>query len=140
MRTGAPVIAIEPGDGGYTICTPNGSVRARRLVISAGAWVRKLMRASGLEFTATIAGARQHDERHGTHATRVDRIITHANGGLTLKQPDHGTILIGGGWQGLGRCQLGGVETIEENVQSNFRLTQRFQEGRKVASCDHGSA
>jgi glycine/D-amino acid oxidase-like deaminating enzyme len=52
-----------------------------------------------------------------------DRIITHANGGLTLKQPDHGTILIGGGWQGLGSPQTGGVEIVRENLASNFRLT-----------------
>jgi sarcosine oxidase subunit beta len=52
-----------------------------------------------------------------------DRVITHANGGLTLKQPDHGTILIGGGWQGLGSPQQGGVEIIRENLVTNIRLT-----------------
>jgi sarcosine oxidase, subunit beta len=52
-----------------------------------------------------------------------ERIITHANGGLTLKQPDHGTILIGGGWQGIGSPQTGGIEIVRDNLASNFRLT-----------------
>jgi glycine/D-amino acid oxidase-like deaminating enzyme len=123
VRTGSEVLEIEPDDAGFTLRTRTGVVRARRIVIAAGAWVRKLIEILGLEFTQTITCRVNMMNVMERMPRLFERIITHANGGLTLKQPDHGTILIGGGWQGLGSPQTGGVEIVRDNLASNFRLT-----------------
>ena len=49
-------------------------------------------------------------------------VLSIANGLLSLKQFDNGTVLIGGGWQGLGDKERGGVEAIPENLKGNIRL------------------
>ena len=123
VRTGAEVLEIDSGDSGFSLHTRAGTLRARRIVIAAGAWVRKIVEMMGLEFTQTITCRVNMMNVMERMPRLFERIITHANGGLTLKQPDHGTILIGGGWQGLGSPQTGGVEIVRENLASNFRLT-----------------
>lgn len=45
VRTGAQVLAIEPGDGGVAIRTDDGTVRAERVVVAAGAWTAPLLGA-----------------------------------------------------------------------------------------------
>jgi glycine/D-amino acid oxidase-like deaminating enzyme len=51
-------------------------------------------------------------------------VISIANGLLSLKQFANGTILIGGGWQGIGDPERGGVEAIPENLIGNMRLAR----------------
>ena len=49
-------------------------------------------------------------------------VLSIANGLLSMKQFDNGTVLIGGGWQGIGDKKRGGVESIPENLIGNIRL------------------
>ena len=51
-------------------------------------------------------------------------VIGIASGLLSLKQFENGTVLIGGGWQGLGDRKRGGVEIIPENLIGNLRLAR----------------
>jgi glycine/D-amino acid oxidase-like deaminating enzyme len=45
-----------------------------------------------------------------------------ASGLLSLKQYENGTVLIGGGWQGIGDRTRGGLAVRAENFQGNVRL------------------
>ncbi|MFW8505891.1 FAD-dependent oxidoreductase, partial [Klebsiella pneumoniae] len=52
-------------------------------------------------------------------------VLSIANGLLSMKQFANGTVVIGGGWQGIGSRELGGRETIPENLIGNLRLGQQ---------------
>ena len=123
VRTRTEVTAIEAGDGGYAIRIKDGeTIRAPRVLVAAGAWVRRLVESCDLGFAETIT-VRVNMMNVTERMPRLfDCIVTHANGGLTLKQPDNGTVLIGGGWQGVGSPDLGGREIIRENLTTNLRL------------------
>ena len=122
VRTGTEVLAIDAGDAGYVIRTKGQSIRARRVLVAAGAWVRKLVESCDLGFSETIT-VRVNMMNVTERMPRLfGTIVTHANGGLTLKQPDNGTVLIGGGWQGVGSPALGGRDIIRDNLATNLRL------------------
>ncbi|MGN6552018.1 MAG: N-methyl-L-tryptophan oxidase [Pararhizobium sp.] len=43
LRFGEKVTAIEPGDGGVTVMTANGRVRARKAIVATGSWIADLV-------------------------------------------------------------------------------------------------
>jgi glycine/D-amino acid oxidase-like deaminating enzyme len=49
-------------------------------------------------------------------------VLSVANGLLSLKQFANGTVLIGGGWQGDGNRDEGGIEARPQNLVGNMRL------------------
>ena len=49
-------------------------------------------------------------------------VVGIASGLLSLKQYPHGTVVIGGGWQGRGDRERGGVELVPESLIGNMRL------------------
>ncbi len=51
-------------------------------------------------------------------------VVDIANGLLSLKQFENGTMLIGGGWQGKGDRIRSGVETIPKNLIGNVQLAR----------------
>ena len=51
-------------------------------------------------------------------------VVGIANGLLSLKQFENGSVLIGGGWQGIGDPVRGGVEAKPENLIGNVRLAR----------------
>jgi glycine/D-amino acid oxidase-like deaminating enzyme len=51
-------------------------------------------------------------------------VVGIANGLLSLKQFENGTVLIGGGWQGRGDPVQGGVEAIPANLIGNVQLAR----------------
>ena len=52
----------------------------------------------------------------------MDTVITVANGKLSLKQFKNGTVLIGGGWPGIGNIEDNYTETKPENLIGNMML------------------
>ena len=52
----------------------------------------------------------------------MDTVITVANGKLSLKQFKNGTVLIGGGWPGIGSAEENFTATKSENLIGNMRL------------------
>jgi sarcosine oxidase subunit beta len=52
----------------------------------------------------------------------MDTVITVANGKLSLKQFKNGTVLIGGGWPGVGNIESNYTETKPENLIGNMML------------------
>jgi glycine/D-amino acid oxidase-like deaminating enzyme len=49
-------------------------------------------------------------------------VIGVASGLLSIKQKANGTVIIGGGWKGIGDIDAGGVEIIPDNLIGNLRL------------------
>jgi glycine/D-amino acid oxidase-like deaminating enzyme len=51
-------------------------------------------------------------------------VLSIANGLLSMKQFANGSVLIGGGWQGIGDRRSGPIEPIAANLIGNLRLAQ----------------
>lgn len=73
LRLGEKVTAIEPGDGGVTIVSPTGRVRARTVIVATGPWIADLvpaLRAVAKPIRQVVAWYAPHDAA----ATGPDRM------------------------------------------------------------------
>jgi glycine/D-amino acid oxidase-like deaminating enzyme len=98
VETGCEATAIHAGDGGLTVTTTRGQLRAARVVNAAGAWAGRLARMAGLELPLT--GRVQMVSVTGRERPVLAQLVQHISAPLTLKQTLDGTFLIGGGWSG----------------------------------------
>lgn len=120
LRENTPATGITREEGGFVIHTADGTIRARRLVIAGGVWIEPMMAWLGIALPIkTLINQLVVTER-----TRpvMRTVVGIANGLLSLKQYPHGTVVIGGGWQGIGDRDRGGVELLADRVIGNVRL------------------
>jgi sarcosine oxidase subunit beta len=118
-----PVEGIDQGDGGFAIRAKGASLlRARRLVLAGGVWLERMLGWLGLRVPVKCLV----NQLVVTERLRpvMRSVLGIANGLLSLKQFDNGTVLIGGGWQGIGDPERGGVEAIPDNLIGNVRLAR----------------
>lgn len=115
----APVRAIDAGPP-FLIDTPTGSVRAGRLLLAAGVWIEELARLMelALPMRCRVSQVTVTERQPPTIGTALNT----ASDTLSLKQVENGTVLIGGGWQGLGSPAEGPREVVPEHVIGNLRL------------------
>ena len=111
---------IEPENGGYKVVTTAGYVRGSRLVIAGGVWIEPMLAWPGVHLPIKVLTNQLSVTERITSVMRTQVGI--ASGLLSLKQFPHGTVVIGGGWQGTGSRDLGYGEIVAENVISNIRL------------------
>jgi sarcosine oxidase, subunit beta len=98
------------------------TLRARRIVLAGGVWLEEMMSWLGLAIRIRcLVNQLVVTERLKPVMRSVLGI---ANGLLSLKQFENGTVLIGGGWQGRGDVVRGGVEAIPDNLIGNVRLAR----------------
>lgn len=119
-----PVCAIDSGDGGHVlrIRGPHGvpALRTRRAVLAGGVWLENMLAWLGLDIPIKVLV----NQLVVTERIRpvIGTVLSVANGLLSLKQFANGTVLIGGGWQGEGDRERGGVEARPQNLVGNMRL------------------
>jgi glycine/D-amino acid oxidase-like deaminating enzyme len=118
-----PVVGVEAAGGGYQIRAEGGDrVRAARLVLAGGVWLETMLGWLGLRVPVKcLVNQLVVTERLQPVMRSVVGI---ANGLLSLKQFENGTVLIGGGWQGIGDPVRGGVEAKPENLIGNVQLAR----------------
>ena len=115
-----PVEAIETRYGGFTIWTPAGQLQASRLLLAAGAWLKGLAAMLGVELPV---GARVNTVSVTEPMPPLcGAVIGHATGLLTMKQKPNGTVLIGGGWQGVGTPETGRGNVTAQTLVPNVAL------------------
>ena len=75
-------------------------------------------------------------------ATVMRSVLGVATGLLSLKQYENGTVSIGGGWQGIGDRERGGVELHAGKLLGNVRLaaTRSRRCGRRGVVADLAGA
>ncbi len=118
-----PVAAIDRGDGGFRVALAGGRrIAARRLVLAGGVWLEAMLGWLGL----TVPIKCLVNQLVVTERMRpvMRSVVGIANGLLSLKQFDNGSVLIGGGWQGIGDPVRGGVEAVPDNLVGNVRLAR----------------
>lgn len=119
-----PVAAIDRGGGaGFEVTLGDGRrVAARRLVLAGGVWLETMLGWLGLKVPVKclvnqlVVTERMRPVMHS--------VVGIANGLLSLKQFENGSVLIGGGWQGIGDPVRGGVEAVPDNLVGNVRLAR----------------
>lgn len=120
-RERSPVTAINRGNG-FTLDTPQGAVHAKRLLLAAGAWLKPL--AALLDVDLPV-NARVNTVSVTERMPQImSSVIGHATGLLTMKQKANGTVLVGGGWQGLGTPQDGRGQVDAASLRPNLALAQ----------------
>ncbi len=121
LREYCPVQRIEPGRGETEVITAQGTVRTKRIVYCCGAWTERLLAETyGVRIPINC---RVNQVVVTERMPKVfERVIGAATGLLTLKRAANGTVLIGGGWQGVGDPEAGPRELLPENLIGNLRL------------------
>ncbi len=118
-----PVLGIDRGDGRFTVSLGTGGrVVARRLVLAGGVWLETMLGWLGL----AVPNKCLVNQLIVTERMRpvMRSVVGIANGLLSLKQFENGSVLIGGGWQGIGDPVRGGVEAVPDNLVGNIRLAR----------------
>ncbi len=94
IRENTRVESVHRDGGAFAVQTPQGGVRAKRVVMSGGAWISKMAAWFGLDFPITIR------MNQGTILERLPFIFNSSLrvvGQISLKQLPVGSVLVGGG-------------------------------------------
>jgi glycine/D-amino acid oxidase-like deaminating enzyme len=123
VREGWPVAGVDRESCGFVVRGGDGGrVRARRVVLAGGVWLQRMLAWFGLDIgVKCLVNQLVVTERM---PPVMRSVISIANGLLSLKQFAHGGVLIGGGWQGIGDPDRGGVEAVPPNLIGNVRLAR----------------
>ena len=120
LREATPVTGIAREAAGYDIRTVAGGVRARRLVLAGGVWIEPMLRWLDVALPIKVLVNQLAVTDRAPPVMRT--VVGIASGLLSLKQYPHGTVVIGGGWQGRGDRERGGAELVPDNLIGNMRL------------------
>jgi glycine/D-amino acid oxidase-like deaminating enzyme len=117
------VVGIDVGDGGFAVrAAEDVCWKATRLVLAGGVWLGEMLRWLGVDIAVKCLINQLIVTERFRPVMRT--VLSVASGLLSLKQFGHGTVLIGGGWQGRGDPERGGVEPIPDNLIGNLRLAR----------------
>lgn len=111
---------IEPTSQGFDIVTDRGPIQGRRVVIAGGVWIEPMLAWLGVDVPIKVLV----NQLSVTERIRpiMQTQVGIASGLLSLKQFPHGTVVIGGGWQGRGDRVANTSETVADSVIGNVRL------------------
>ncbi|MEZ5842687.1 MAG: FAD-binding oxidoreductase [Hyphomicrobiaceae bacterium] len=104
----------------YTIATNGGPVRGRRLVVAGGVWIEPMLSWLGVRLPIKVLVNQLSVTERVAPVMRTQVGI--ASGLLSLKQFPHGTVVIGGGWQGWGDRETGRSGIVPDSIIGNVRL------------------
>ncbi|MEO3471461.1 FAD-binding oxidoreductase [Roseomonas sp. CAU 1739] len=106
--------------GHFVLETSAGPVTARRLVLAGGVWLEDMVGWLGITLPIKVLINQLVVTERMKPVMRT--VLGVASGLLSLKQYANGTVLIGGGWQGIGDRVRGGIAVKPENFLGNVRL------------------
>jgi sarcosine oxidase subunit beta len=116
------VTDILEHEDGWKIFSGTKVVVAKRILLAAGGWCKKLAGMVGVDLPIR---ARINTVSVTERAPLLfSSILGHATGLLTMKQKENGTILIGGGWQGKGTPEQGRGQIDIKNLIANLQLAK----------------
>lgn len=122
VRESAEVLRVERDGEGWVVGAGGAELRGRRLVLAGGAWLGRIAALLGVHLPVHSRVNQVAVTERSSPLFRA--IVGHALGVLTLKQSDNGTVLIGGGWQGVGGPESASTDVQLENLVGNLRLAR----------------
>ena len=111
---------VQRSTDGFTLSTNAGAIRARRLLLAGGVWLENMAAWFGLKIPIKVLINQLAVTGRMPPVMRT--VVGIASGLLSLKQYPHGTVVIGGGWQGLGDREHGPTAFQTESLIGNVRL------------------
>ncbi|MEM0908876.1 MAG: FAD-binding oxidoreductase [Pseudomonadota bacterium] len=116
------VRSVQPVGSGFEVETAAGVAAGRQLLLAGGVWLEEMAGWLGVHLPIkTLVNQLAVTER----APPVMRtVLGIASGLLSLKQYPHGTVVIGGGWQGSGDRATNDHRIEPESLIGNVRLAQ----------------
>ncbi len=115
------VLGAEREGGVFRLRTASAEVKAAQLVLAGGVWLEPMAAWFGIRLPVRVLVNQLIVTERLPPVMRTQLGI--ANGMLSLKQFENGTVLIGGGWQGVGSRGDGrGERFIPANMVGNMRL------------------
>lgn len=129
------VSSIEKIGANFAVTFGGNTKQARRLTLAGGAWLGRLGALLGVELPVEYrVNQVSVTERIRPILRTIIGVVsdplstkegpalgTSLVGTLTLKQSSNGTVLIGGGWQGIGDLDRGGYQIRPEYLIGNLR-------------------
>lgn len=119
---GEAVTGASREGNAWAVRTGARMLRARRLVLAGGVWLEQMLAWLGLAIPIRCLVNQLVVTQRLPPVMRS--VLGIANGLLSLKQFENGSVLIGGGWQGRGDVVRGGVEAIPDSLIGNVRLAR----------------
>ena len=124
------VYMIKIKSNTVVIETSSGVYEVEKLLIACGVWTPKVCSWLGVNIPINIDI--NHVMVSAPEKMVIKHVITHAKGYLTVKQPDIGTVLIAGGWQGEGNLfidkKLLSISSIVGNIHCAYRAIPSLSE------------
>lgn len=120
LMEGTAATGIDMDGTGYGVKTAGGVVRGRRLLIAGGVWIEPMLAWLGVHLPIKVLVNQLVVTERQRPVMRT--VLGIASGLLSLKQYPHGTTVIGGGWQGEGDRDRGGVALMPDRLIGNVRL------------------
>ncbi len=119
----SPVTGIDPSrDGGFSVQTGSARIAGKRLLLASGFGLQETMAMLGVDIPVRVRINTVSVTERGPKL--LDCIVGHATGLLTMKQKTNGTVLIGGGWQGVRDAETGRGEVRADTLNPNLQLAQ----------------
>lgn len=106
--------------GTFDVATSGGTVRGKRLVLAGGVWLQPMLAWLGIDLPIKVLVNQLCATERVRPVMRTQVGI--ASGLLSLKQFPHGTVVIGGGWQGWGDREANCSGIRPDSVLGNIRL------------------
>ncbi|MEM8665500.1 MAG: FAD-binding oxidoreductase [Pseudomonadota bacterium] len=122
LHENCTVTGLERDGGAFVAQTAGGPVRFRRVVLAGGVWLEPMLAWLGVTLPIkTLVNQLAVTERM---APVMHTVIGVASGLLSLKQYPHGSVVIGGGWQGVGDRTVPreALHLLPERLIGNIRL------------------
>ncbi|MES2713968.1 MAG: FAD-dependent oxidoreductase [Pseudomonadota bacterium] len=104
----------------FELNTAAGPVSTKRLVLAGGVWLQDMAAWLGVSLPIKVLVNQLVVTERMTPVMRT--VLGVASGLLSLKQYANGSVLIGGGWQGIGDRARGGIAVNPEAFLGNIRL------------------
>lgn len=114
------VWGVDREGGRFVLETESGPLHARRIVLAGGVWLEEMAAWLGVRLPIKVLVNQLVITERIRPVMRT--VLGVASGLLSLKQYANGTVLIGGGWQGIGDRLRGGLAVRAENFSGNVRL------------------
>ncbi|MEM6486756.1 MAG: FAD-dependent oxidoreductase [Pseudomonadota bacterium] len=112
---------IEPASGGHAVRLADGRrIVGTRLALCGGVWLEPMLGWLGVHLPIKVLVNQVAVTERMPPVMRT--VIGIASGLLSLKQFANGSVVIGGGWQGIGDRERGGEALRPEALVGNVRL------------------
>ncbi len=117
LREGVAVQAIAREGSGFRVTTERGDIQAGQVVNCAGPYAAGIAGLLGIHLP--VQGLVQQVIATEATGPVMQHLVAHAGRHLSLKQGEHGHLLLGGGWPGVLGTD-GATRNLRRSIQGNL--------------------